>query len=172
MLLLRPRNPTTAYFAYTLPLNLTPSSAHGEGNQQWTSNLKKILVWENVIREVRRRTWLEPAIDSSRDNCCAASSVPLALVNTLIPKRDRAKDSATSSWRKTHASITVSRSRKGQLVRARKGREMRHCMLLKRHKGGRGMNNNADCGMMSLPGWLLVAYGVSPLIRRLVRFAR
>lgn len=28
--------------------------------------------------------------------------------------------------------------------------KMRHRMLLKRHKGGRPMNNNADCGMMSL----------------------
>lgn len=28
--------------------------------------------------------------------------------------------------------------------------KMRHCMLLIRQKGGRAMNNNADCGMMSL----------------------
>lgn len=49
----------------------------------------------------------------------------------------------------SRTTLPVSRARRFTPLVREKGK-MRHRMLLKRHKGGRPMNNNADCGMMSL----------------------
>lgn len=122
-----------------------------EQTQQWIRSKREIQFQGNGIKRERRlRTWLQPAIDSSCDNCCAASSLSTALTKLLIYTRDSSQDSAAISWRKPHASVAPSFSDEWGVKRVGEGREMRHCMLLKRHKGGRRMNNNADCGMMSL----------------------